>query len=408
MMKKHLNPVRTTLALIPVVFFFSCVAEKDNMHNITFENTSDYDVQDKILPVEINQLSGYLVEKLPLFITAEGDTLPTQFNQDEELLILLDIPSKQSKTVSITWLDKEAYSSFPARTNVFLGYSANRDGNFVSVKNHKQPEEHKPMDYPLRYQSEGPIWESELVAYRSYFDARNGKDIFGKVKPSIRAEKIGLDEDYHQLQDWGMDVLKVGNSLGAGALAIKHQDSLYRLGETSTASFKILENGPIRSVFSLFYTGWQVDDQTLSLTETITIEAGKRFFKSQIEVEGINSKDTLITGIVTLKEPEIKETSYHDHIIVSTHGMQSENKDFLGMAIFTADKYHAGSYDAPLEGDGIVSTRIVRLVPENNVHTFFFTAGWEKEHEDFVSHDKFIKSIQNSIDQVHTKIKITY
>ena len=50
-------------------------------------------------------------------------------------------------------------------------------------------------------------------------------------------DEVGTDtaKNYHQLSDWGMDILKVGTSLGAGALALQLQtndgkDSLVRLG----------------------------------------------------------------------------------------------------------------------------------------------------------------------------------
>src|SRR5690606_13009509 len=196
-------------------------------------------------------------------------------------------------------------------------------------------------------------------------------------------EKIGLGEDYHSLQDWGMDVLKVGNSLGAGALALLKGDSIYRLGDTDEAYFRIVTEGPVRSIIELKYKGWKVAGQQYDLTETITIWAGKRSYTSEVVLEGGNGTDTLVTGIVDLIGVEKIERQAAGHQLLYTHGVQSENKDNLGMGILVADSGFVGFGAAPKEGDGVTNTYTALLKPEGGRYKFHFFAGWELEDSGF-------------------------
>ncbi|MEO0472682.1 MAG: DUF4861 family protein, partial [Bacteroidota bacterium] len=74
------------------------------------------------------------------------------------------------------------------------------------------------------FQFEGPGWENDQIAFRNYFDDRNGIDIFGKTVNGMILSQVGTGANYHEIQPWGMDILKVGTSLGAGGIALWYQD----------------------------------------------------------------------------------------------------------------------------------------------------------------------------------------
>ena len=50
-----------------------------------------------------------------------------------------------------------------------------------------------------------------------------------------------------------MDVLKVGTSLGAGAIAYMYNDSIYRVGDNGSGTYERIFEGPQRSRFNLNY-----------------------------------------------------------------------------------------------------------------------------------------------------------
>ncbi|NJK87260.1 MAG: DUF4861 domain-containing protein [Bacteroidales bacterium] len=148
---------------------------------------------------------------------------------------------------------------------------------------------------------EGPVWENDKIAFRNYFDARNGMDIFGKRVSDMCMDSVGLHGSYHELDNWGMDILKVGNSLGAGSIGLLKNDSLYRLGLTENAIYELVSEGPIRSVFRLIFSGWETDQTVYSVVHEISIWGGANFYKSDVTISGLKGGENLITGIVNMQ-----------------------------------------------------------------------------------------------------------
>jgi hypothetical protein len=122
--------------------------------------------------------------------------------------------------------------------------------------------------------------------------------------------------------------------LGAGGIALLKNDSLFRVGSTDVFEYQKLVEGPVRSIFELRYSGWNVDGENMEAVEHITIYPGKYWFESDVTVNGCSDDDQIVTGIVTsmLKE-EPFEFEAANFKCIGTHGMQSLNNDELGMAV---------------------------------------------------------------------------
>jgi len=60
-------------------------------------------------------------------------------------------------------------------------------------------------------------WESEVCGYRVYWGQF---DFLGKKKPGLVLGTFGPSTNYHEEQDWGMDVLHVDNSCGLGGVTL--------------------------------------------------------------------------------------------------------------------------------------------------------------------------------------------
>ena len=125
------------------------------------------------------------------------------------------------------------------KTQAFLGIKQGGEWVWVTKNNGKQQYEYqggefKPVtelkvdtkhtDHSFDIQFEGPGWESDKIGYRLYLDWRNATDIFGKKTHKLVLDGVGLDgfDSYHEVSDWGVDVLKVGSSLGIGSVEINH------------------------------------------------------------------------------------------------------------------------------------------------------------------------------------------
>ena len=317
---------------------FSCGKQA----SISFQNPQNVERPDEVIVLTKDELSQKVelpTGMMPLFKNADNSLVPFQLddldndgNWDEVALLLNFAPSETKKIV-VEFSDGTNYPpEFEKRTNLRLGITQ-EDGSFKEVDYY----EALPCDdgFEIIAQGESVNWENDKIGFRNYFDCRNVKDLFGKLKPEMIIDKIHTPEmgSYHELADWGMDVLHCGSSLGSGGIALLKNDSLFRLGSTEVYEYQKVTEGPVRSVFELRYEGWDVDGEMLEAVEKISIYPGKYWFESDVTVAGCPAGSQIVTGIVTshLKR-EPFEFQAGDFQCIGTHDVQSLNNDELGMA----------------------------------------------------------------------------
>lgn len=254
----------------------------------------------------------------------------------------------------------------------------------------------KPTDFTKQklppFLTEGPAWENDKVGFRLYFDVRNGKDIWGKLTPDMVLDQVGTDttKSYHNPDSWGMDLLKVGGSLGAGALALfvpdlDGKDSLIRVGGSHIGKtvYEQIADGPVRAIFRMHYNNWKLHPAVspVSITEEIQIWGGQLFYESSVTVRQLPKQAQLVTGIVNLHDAEKKELQQGTAHAVYTHNIQSENKDALGMAIVLSENELSEFAVSKNTATDIKNTYLVKMkTSENQAVRFRFYAAWEKSY----------------------------
>ena len=176
-------------------------------------------------------------------------------------------------------------------------------GTFRSVRQVTMPPQSSDHNEYLRY--EGPGIESDHVGYRVYLDWRNGFDIFGKKTSAMVLPSVGLDgyESYHQMADWGADILKVGQSLGMGGFGYWDGTKAVLVSDVAERSATIRSDGPIHASFDLDYKGWKTGAATVDLYATLSMQAGS----PMVDVTLVTSAplDNLAVGLVTHPEAEV-------------------------------------------------------------------------------------------------------
>ena len=170
--------------------------------------------------------------------SASGNLLASQMDdldsdgRWDELAFVIDLKGNEKQPVTFKVGEPV---EFEMRTNLRFG-SAVEPNNAVTEQLRLKTNDSPTIS--AVYQMEGPAWENDKVGFRNYYDARNGMDIFGKKTARMVLDDAGIrGQNYHELSDWGMDILKVGNSLGAGAIAIGVGDSIYRVGAAKDIVF---------------------------------------------------------------------------------------------------------------------------------------------------------------------------
>ncbi len=185
---------------------------------------------------------------------------------------------------------------------------------------------------------EGPVLENDLVAYRYYADSRHRFDIYGKTVSNLVMDTVGWK--YHDIMDWGSDILKVGNSLGLGSPAICFKDTLYTLSNCEKKTIEILQTGHNKSTIRTTFKQLNIEGETFDLVQDWSIEKGQPW--SEIHLKVINGKlppgMRFATGIVKLL-PEITQGKTSSHFYAMNWGKQSFHKENMGMAILADKKY---------------------------------------------------------------------
>jgi hypothetical protein len=332
--------MKRTIYLLALLSFALISCEKGSRFSL--KNNMEVQRNDEVIVLKRSDLARKATIEnglLPVFKVDNDQLVPSQIDdldgdgEWDEAVFVLNFAPKETFEIEVGFVAEADYPQFDKRTNLRLAIKQD-DGSYKEVDYYKA----LPCKdgFEVIAQAESVNWENDKIAFRNYFDCRNVKDLFGKLKPEIILDKLSTPEmgSYHDLNDWGMDVLHCGSSLGSGGLALLRNDSLYRLGSTDVYEFQKIVEGPVRSLFELRYSGWDVEGEKLKAVERISIYPGKYWFESDVTFSGCSDGDQVVTGIVTShlnREPfEFKAGSFQ---CIGTHDVQSLNNDELGMAV---------------------------------------------------------------------------
>jgi hypothetical protein len=327
---------------------------------------------------------------LPVLMDQDGSHIPCQADDVDgdglwdECFALVSMEAKETLNITIRFVLPEEYPSFPVRTNLHLG-DATED--YTELSSARRLEDVSYHNYTgvteAAFQMEGAAWENDRVGFRNYMDQRNGMDIFGKTTSEMVLEEVGVKgaPSYHEPGDWGMDVLKVGTSLGAGAIAYMFRDSLYRVGDSGTGSYEVVFQGPLRSRFKLNFTNWRVGEEEVDVSHQIQIVAGRHCYGSLVIYSGTEATMALVPGIVNMQSDSLHVLELNEYYtVLLTHDHQSEDGSLLTMALMVPRTYLLSSGKTRDEGDGIIQTFYASLDAAPDESQFYrFYAFWEKE-----------------------------
>jgi hypothetical protein len=217
---------------------------------------------------------------------------------------------------------------------------------------------------------EGPVWENDLVAYRFYMDDRFRTDIYGKKVRDMVMDTVGWD--YHDLKDWGSDILKVGNSLGIGSPAIWYQEKAYALSQTAKKDINIIANGPLRSILRVTFEELEVDTFRLDLTVDFEIQAGHQWTEVRMQSKTpLPDGMKFATGIVKHTD-QINAKRYDGVQTYYNWDNQSYHGQQLGFALMAKESQEPVLYDSELD-------HLMILNASNKAATYRFMAVWEED-----------------------------
>lgn len=350
---------------------------------------------------EISRWIGIPDDKLPVLSYENGQAMACQLDDLDgdgnwdEIFGLISLEANEQIKLEVRFKDADAYPQFHKRTNLHLGaarqaYAALQEApRLEGVSFHNYGE--RTM---AEYQMEGIAWENDKVGFRNYMDQRNGMDIFGKLSSEMVLDEVGKEggDSYHEPANWGMDILKVGTSLGAGGIAYLYKDSLYRVGDNGSGTYQTIMEGSQRSRFLLNYSNWQVEDMKLEVNHQIEITAGRHYYQSEVSYNGTDQILHLVPGIVNMKSKEVYLERLDDNYsALFTHDLQAEDTTMLAMALMVSNTYLKSTGEAPKKGKGITKSyyAVLDASPGESI-TYRFYSLWEKEDERWASKEEVL------------------
>jgi hypothetical protein len=212
--------------------------------------------------------------------------------------------------------------------------------------------------------------------------------------------KVGQDnfDSYHEMSDWGADILKAGKGIGIGSIdRYLNKEKLHFREVDSTIA--TVSNKTDESSVKVNYYGWKTASDKIDFTSILTIKPNDLYTKHTIqaskEIKGI------CTGIVKQKNTELlkKESKNKKWAYLATYGEQSLVPDKLGMAIF----YEVNTIES------IEDTELDYLLvfkPTTKVTSFYLLGAWEQEVNGIKSQADFVKYLDEKLEVLNKKGKI--
>lgn len=236
---------------------------------------------------------------------------------------------------------------------------------------------------------EGPVLENDKVAYRYYADSRHRFDVFGKTTEELVMDTVGWK--YHDIMNWGSDILKVGNSLGLGSPAIWYKDSLYTLSNCREKTIEIIGNGENESMIRTIFKDLNIADKTFDVIQDWSIKSGESWSEIHLTTpQGTLPLDMYFATGIVKHIPRITEANSNGNFYASNWGKQSFHKENLGMAVSSAEKYRPEA----------VADELSHAYAFKNARSevrYRFIAVWERDNNGVKSEKEFQELLKKSM-----------
>lgn len=240
-----------------------------------------------------------------------GREIPSQIDdldrdlRNDELALVVDMPAKGKKTLEVElFSEKQADRNYPRRTygDLIVRDSKTKQKNkFPGYIHSLSAPEGVDVFHLLHHH--GADFESELVAYRVYFDERQTYDLYGKYKKQLELETSQFYPDDEQLAaGYGDDVLWAGQTVGLGALRGWDGEKPTMVSPVRSRGQRMVASGPVRTIVELTDEGWQLGGKTFNLRQNVIIYAGHRDCEVQVFHDTPADGVQFATGVINLND----------------------------------------------------------------------------------------------------------
>lgn len=323
----------------------------DKKFSVSVSNTRTDGVKDH--PVVI----GLQDVKFPVksaVVRIDGTEIPCQLDdmdgdmRADELIFLANVEGKTNNVYEVTLSSEGEQKEYEPRVYANMGLN-DKYGKYPTISSIEAAGDSYLFKdvYP-----HGAEFESELTAYRVYFDERQNIDLYGKRKAGLELSRTHFYSVKKDLDEGlGNDVLWAGNSMGCGTLREFKDGAPVLIDKVALRGEKILAYGPLRTVVELKDMGWNGNNvKTLYI-----MYAGHREVEVHVKSDAPLTGWQLCTGV--------QKVGSEPYGWVKNNGLaMSWGKDYpdygkkdlyapeaVGLAVYVPSEYMAGTAEDDLQ-----------------------------------------------------------
>jgi len=247
-------------------------------------------------------------------------------------------------------------------------------------------------------------WENDKIAFRMYGPALEnetitcGIDVWAKCVESPIIDILYKRGDYHTNHGLGGDFYKVGNTLGCGGMApfVDGEICLPR----NYSKWKVIANGPIRSVFELTYEPWKAGSMTVSETKRISIDLGSNMNKVECFYSSGDARTIPVAAGIVLSDTSDHTWTVDDMI---AYWLPTDGHDY-GM-IGCGAVYKAGTKETVTQADGHLLMPVMHGT--DTPFVYYAGASWNKNNE-FKTFDQWQQYLRTFKERIDNPVNIRF
>ena len=267
---------------------------------VIVENPWNAEKVDEPVVIDLSSLgAGFTVKSATVF---DGtNEIPSQLDdmngdtRADELAFVINLPASGKKTLNVILSSLKSDKTYPARVYAEMLFRTSKKNKYA--KGYAIYADGASDTYNVQHHH-GAAFESELVAYRIYFNEKQTTDLYGKFHKGLELEESQFYPTDEQLKrGFGDDVIKVNSSCGAGTLRGWDGTQSTLIKPVAVRGQRILASGPVRTIVDAEVKGWQYQNKELNMINRYTLYAGHRDAQVDVLFDAPLDKEVFCTGV---------------------------------------------------------------------------------------------------------------
>lgn len=314
---------------------------------VIVENPWNAEKVDEPVVIDLSSLgAGFTVKSATVF---DGtNEIPSQLDdmngdtRADELAFVINLPTSGKKTLNVTLSSLKSDKTYPARVYAEMLLRTSKKNKYA--KGYAIYADGASDTYNVQHHH-GAAFESELVAYRIYFNEKQTTDLYGKFHKGLELEESQFYPTGEQLKrGFGDDVIKVNSSCGAGTLRGWDGTQSTLIKPVAVRGQRILASGPVRTIVDAEVKGWQYQNKELNMINRYTLYAGHRDAQVDVLFDAPLDKEVFCTGVQNITG-HADMFSDHNGLVASwgtdwpVNDTVKYKKETVGLATYIPKKY---------------------------------------------------------------------